>query len=275
MVSLRTMLYPTDFSACSKAVASYADELHRLGVERVDILHVVNLTRLEGAAGGFDINTYIDSETKRVREEAPKLAEEFEKAGIEVRVLDPPAGDPVAEIVRVAESYDFVGMSSHGHGIIRELLLGSTSEGVVRKSKVPVLLFKFKLAEERCLKLCDRMFERILVAYDFSKYADAALEYAIYAAKRLESELHVVYVVEDDRSLGEIEDKLAGVSYKLHERKGVPHKEILALREEIDASIVFVGFRGVNPITAFLLGSVSDFIIRRCPTPVFVAKVVE
>jgi nucleotide-binding universal stress UspA family protein len=58
---------------------------------------------------------------------------------IEVRM-----GDPVDEITKEAESggYDLIIMGSHGHGPIREAMMGDTVRRVVRQSTVPVLVVR-------------------------------------------------------------------------------------------------------------------------------------
>ncbi len=53
-------------------------------------------------------------------------------------------GDPAAEIIRVAEeeSVDLVAMATHGHRLIKDLVLGATVDRVRHALKVPVLLLK-------------------------------------------------------------------------------------------------------------------------------------
>lgn len=53
-------------------------------------------------------------------------------------------GDPAAEIVRVAEEegVDLVAMATHGHRLIKDLVLGATVDRVRHALKVPVLLLK-------------------------------------------------------------------------------------------------------------------------------------
>jgi nucleotide-binding universal stress UspA family protein len=55
-------------------------------------------------------------------------------------------GSPTEEIIRVAEEEDasLICMTSHGKGLFRELLVGSTSLDVVRRAKRPVLILYMK-----------------------------------------------------------------------------------------------------------------------------------
>jgi nucleotide-binding universal stress UspA family protein len=79
------------------------------------------------------------------KDEARDLAQEavgrLQAAGVEAEpeVLDGPAEDA---LLQAAESHDadLIVVGRRGHGLIAGLLLGSTSEYVVRRAKVPVLV---------------------------------------------------------------------------------------------------------------------------------------
>ncbi len=49
------------------------------------------------------------------------------------------AGHPDEEILERLPAHDFVALGSHGHGRIVEMVLGSTTERILRRSPVPVL----------------------------------------------------------------------------------------------------------------------------------------
>jgi nucleotide-binding universal stress UspA family protein len=72
---------------------------------------------------------------------ARELVFKLRAAGIEAEpeALEGPAGDA---LLRVAETRgaDLVVIGRRGHGLVAGLLLGSTSEHVVRRAKVPVLV---------------------------------------------------------------------------------------------------------------------------------------
>ena len=67
-------------------------------------------------------------------EAAPELAQRLE---ILVR-----AGDPVETILDCAHDGDFdcIVVGSHGQGMVSRLLVGSVAEGVIRSSRIPVLV---------------------------------------------------------------------------------------------------------------------------------------
>src|SRR6478672_2380708 len=77
----------------------------------------------------------------------------------------------------------------------RAALLGSTAESVSRTAPCPVLVMH---TDERDWVIgVDTKIElkRVLVAYDFSDYAELALNYALSFAQEYQSELHLLHVL--------------------------------------------------------------------------------
>jgi nucleotide-binding universal stress UspA family protein len=143
---------------------------------------------------------------------------------------------------------------------------------------------------------------RILLATDGSKDAELAANAALDLSKKLDSELHVVYVEpmperhsapmrfavdlppEVVRSVEqEANAKLEKLLEKLrqeegaevgeaHARVGLPAAEILALAEELGVGLIVMGSRGLGGIRRALLGSVSDSVVRHAHCPVMVVR---
>lgn len=133
---------------------------------------------------------------------------------------------------------------------------------------------------------------KILVAHDFSEPADRALVFALGLARRLGATLDVVHVHPDvydghsDPSLGTpwptpeqeqrylrfLEQELArvvglavgaeGEGIARHVVRGNPVKRIQALAEQLGADLICIGSTGKGAVQRFLLGSVSQTIVR-------------
>ncbi len=283
MVSLEKMLFPTDFSNYSMIVTEFLEDLKTAGVKEVAVLFVVNTARLSSVSGGFDLGRYIELEEKRAEEELPKLLEKLEKAGLKAKAIKPyPTGNPVNEILKLSKSYDFIAIGARGRGIFKEILLGSVSEGVARKSEIPVYVFKSKTevleSGVKCYKPCDYLFRKILVAYDFSKYSQKALEYASEISKRTNGEIVLLYVDDGEKTkkgdLDAVTDELKAKGLKVTALKasGIPSKVIISKQIEINATTIFVGSRGVSLPRSLIGGSVSDPVVRMSEVPVFISK---
>jgi nucleotide-binding universal stress UspA family protein len=66
--------------------------------------------------------------------------------------------------------------------------------------------------------------------------------------------------------------KAAGVEAKLLLREGDPADEIVSAAKEGGYNLIIVGHRGLSPVKAFLLGSVSDRIVSHAPCSVLVVR---
>lgn len=100
-------------------------------------------------------------------------------------------GEPADKIISLAkrERADLVVMGTRGHGLLDRMLIGSTTLGVLRKAKIPVLAFK-KSDKKR-----KRAIRHILVPLDLTQRDDSALDYAIEFAGRVGARISVVYVI--------------------------------------------------------------------------------
>ncbi len=147
---LKKLLHPTDFSECSVKAFEYVKALCKSGITKeVVLLHVVNRKRVEAMALGVawfgETAVEFEEEFKeRLMKEAEEKLNELAK-GIDVEVKTiVEYGNPVKKILEVAEREDVsvIVLGSHGRSNFEEVLLGSVSEEVVRKARVPVLVVK-------------------------------------------------------------------------------------------------------------------------------------
>jgi nucleotide-binding universal stress UspA family protein len=137
MLTIRTILHPTDFSERSEHAFHLACSLARDHGARVVLLHVVSIP--VAAYEGVVLPPPIEEAT----EDAKRRLSQMEPAGIPVehRVAE---GDAAEMILRVAEEVhaDLIVMGTHGRTGLGRLLMGSVAEQVVRKAPCPVLTMK-------------------------------------------------------------------------------------------------------------------------------------
>lgn len=142
---------------------------------------------------------------------------------------------------------------------------------------------------------------KILLATDGSEDSELAARTAIDLSKRLDSQLHVVYVTpehayhhayyhlrhreeverfrrEDRLMLDELADRVreaGGILAETHLRVGDAAKEIVGAAEELGAGLIVVGSRGRGRMRRLLMGSVSDSVVRHAHCSVLVVRVGE
>ncbi len=278
------VLYPTDFSLASESGTSVLKDLKDVGVREVVLLHVIDLNRLIGPVSGIDIPAVLHDYEDETRQNLERFGKKIEDMGFEVTVLEPVAGDPASVIADVAVEVnaDLIAIPSHGKGLISGMLLGSVSEGVVKKSRVPVLVIKFISEGGELKTLFDRLFRKILLAYDFSENSEELVRYVReFAVRGKAEEVVVVHVIEkgdaiDDekmRKLDEIRRTFLkhGIDSETIIEAGTPYKEIVRIAEEKSVTMVAVSAKGEGLLRS-LLGGTADGVVRRSRVPVLVCR---
>jgi nucleotide-binding universal stress UspA family protein len=225
------------------------------------------------------------TETLRQRAEAALRAKltETAPAGAQMEVS---VGVPFVEIIRAARSSnaDLVVLGAHGGHYLREWLLGTTAERVIRKGDRPVLVVK---------KSPKGPYRRLLVAVDFSETSKRALALAVRMAPKARLTLLNVYdfgLAEPLRAGGTTSEELlrlqqtyeqqrrerlaafareAGLDpdkAQLLVRYGYPGIVINAVAAEQRTHLVVVGTQGLSGLRYVLLGSVAEHVLReaRC-----------
>ncbi len=133
------VLFPTDFSEPAEKALSFVKNLK--GIEEIVLVHVVDRgeTREEIEANVLEAK-------KRLEAISEELGREGMKAKVHVRV-----GSPPEEINSVAEeeNVSLIAMSTHGMGLFRELLLGSTARDVFSQTERPVLALRTREYEKK------------------------------------------------------------------------------------------------------------------------------
>jgi nucleotide-binding universal stress UspA family protein len=139
------ILYPTDFSDVSKKALDYIKQLKEAGAKEVIVLHVLDERGFDAvalyASGSYDELT--GRILKEAREEGEKVEAALKESGFKVKIRIQ-RGIPLTEILKVEEEegVSAIVIGSHGKTNLEEMLLGSVSEKVIRKSKTPVLIIK-------------------------------------------------------------------------------------------------------------------------------------
>ncbi|HHO77238.1 MAG TPA: universal stress protein [Deltaproteobacteria bacterium] len=140
------ILFPTDFSDVSRKALGFVKRLIEAGGKKVTLLHVIDESNLDTLSSIYTVPDYLKVE-KDLHEKASKemgfIENELKEIGYEV-TTEIAKGIPLREILRVAakEPSSIIIIGSHGKSNIQEMLLGSVSEKVIRKAKIPVLVVK-------------------------------------------------------------------------------------------------------------------------------------
>ncbi|MDY0040040.1 MAG: universal stress protein [Desulforhabdus sp.] len=157
----RKVLYPTDLSAVSKKALRCLLEMKGSGVEEVVLLQVIAQSEAESISehhqylfAGLHLETpgrgeaeFLKSVHQAQEEDARKgltpLESSLKEAGFKVKTRVE-RGVPKLLILQIEqeENVDAIILGSHGVSNLKEMLLGSVSEYVIRHGKKPVIVVK-------------------------------------------------------------------------------------------------------------------------------------
>jgi len=135
----QSILCPVDFSRNSRAALRYAAMLARLSDAHLLVVHVEDPLLATTAAIRYDAAAIIASNEAELRRFVSSVVSPSRPA-VAVTTLEV-AGKPAQEIIKAAMRHrcDLIVMGYRGAGRASRLLFGSTTEGVVRRSSIPVL----------------------------------------------------------------------------------------------------------------------------------------
>lgn len=137
------------------------------------------------------------------------------------------------------------------------------------------------------------MFDNILVPTDGSDCAQAAVGYAEDLATRYRARVHALCVADSrtlenasqadqiknerakiaERTCNELSE--SGVSVEQAVRTDIPHKAILQYATEQDIDLIVMGTHGRTGVERYLLGSVTEKVVRLSDVPVLTVKAVD
>ncbi|MEN6318177.1 MAG: universal stress protein [Syntrophaceae bacterium] len=138
----KKILFPTDFSDVSEKAVQYIKQLKGAGAQEVIVLHVIDekdLLVLSRVPEQYPRITALMEE--EIAKEMAAVEADMTAVGFHVK-LKVKTGKPFREIMMTAaeEKVSIIVIGSHGKSNIKEMLMGSVSENVIRHAGVPLLV---------------------------------------------------------------------------------------------------------------------------------------
>jgi nucleotide-binding universal stress UspA family protein len=144
---MKTILTPIDFSGVTGAVVTEAAALARALDGRIVLLTVIQPPAItsEYAALMDDIAEVQAAGEKHAARQLAKYEAELVAADVSVETVQL-TGAPIPLIAEQAKRFaaDYIVMGSHGHAALYELLVGSTTHGVLLRAECPVVIVPAK-----------------------------------------------------------------------------------------------------------------------------------
>lgn len=281
------ILIPTDGSDVAASAASAAVGLAR----QFDAdLHAIHVVETEPFPVVFeDVTAELAEQGRRALE---AIEERATDADVEATTTVIEDGRPVHRaVLEYADEHgiDLVVMGTHGRTGLGRVVLGSATEQTLRESPVPVMTVHDDTT-------VGETFTSILVPFDGSDGAHAAVDHAFGLARATGATVHLLNVVDHgvvaggDVNVGMVLDALEDSGERAletvaerAEREGVdigdasvrigsPFRSIVEYADEEGVDCIVMGTHGRAGIDRVLLGSVAERVIRQTSVPVIATK---
>jgi nucleotide-binding universal stress UspA family protein len=184
---------------------------------------------------------------------------------------------------------DIVVMGTHGRGLFGRWLIGSITEGILRKVSIPVLTI--------CHVSQPLAFKRILFATDLSEGSKQGFDFALELAQTMRSDLLILHAINPGPAYDGVEilpdvipDGLEEAKARLAEFQAdaarakiktetivvddVPAEAILKAADEQVPDLILVTVQKKGLVERALLGTTAERVIREAKVPVLSIPVV-
>ena len=291
MTTYPSLLCPVDFSEASRAALAQSAAIANHFGAALTVMTVIDpLVAALAASDPTFIRHDLESEQALRRYCEETLA--HTPPGPRRVALRQAVGTPATEIVREAnESHaDLIIMSSHGHRGLRKLFFGSTTERVLRETRVPVLVTPAESTEAVPLSELAARVREIVAPVDLTSASPRQIKVASAIAEAMGLPLMLLHVLPPiDGVLGhhrttapEAAARLERARSQLHELQsaispriqtealvisGEPSEEIVRIAESQGAGLIVMGLHS-SGLLGPRMGSVTYRVL--CVTHAFV-----
>jgi nucleotide-binding universal stress UspA family protein len=292
-MELKLILCPIDFSEFSVMAYQYALSLAEHYKAKVVAFHVVELRKYPFADyAGYEADfakfskALCEGGEVRLREFVNKNPCPGIHPQLVVNIGN--ASDSILAFVQ-ANNVELIVMGTHGRRGFDRLVLGSTTDRVMRKACCPVLVMSKPPRVSTTTTLESRpahRLQRILYCTDFSEHSEGALKNAISATAEYDAELTLLHVIEHvpssvskdeftarcmqqlDRLI--LPEARKTVAVKTVVKVGKPYEQIVHYALEMQMDMITLAARGAEALDRAVFGSTSYRVIQLGPCPVLV-----
>ncbi len=276
---MKRILVPIDFSTEAESAARVAASIARKTGSEIYLIHMLELpvTTIDPA----EMNT-ISSEPQIIyfMKLAHKKFETFKK-------LPFLKGLTVVESIQFQHAFsgiiseseknniDLIVMGSQGASGLQEMFIGSNTEKVVRRSKVPVLVIKQGVE--------DFVVNDIIFASDFNSESKSTFQRVINFTDLFEAKIHLLYIntIHNFNTTKNIESRIARFmedfdfsNYTKNIYNDISiEKGILSFARDIDADLIALNTHGRSGLSQLFNGSVGQELANHALRPVVTFKI--
>lgn len=296
-VSIRNVLFATDFSATSEAALPYASAICRRFGSTLHTVHVLSEASLLMMSGGVDYvsmgTLYEDAHTE-ARQKLDQISDRLEGIPHRNYVRHGQVWKGLAGIIQ-ENDIDLIVVGTHGRTGLGKLLLGSVAEDILRHALCPVLTVGPRVSGRaklpafpkrgRDLAPLELELRQIVFATNFGKNSARMAQEAIGLAEEFRARLTLLHVLEDYAQLGRCPGPMEDGLRRLQEliplnaalqylpesviEFGPPVERILKIAAEREADMIILGaYSSSDPAATHLPWSAAHHVIAQAHCPV-------
>ncbi|MEX0998030.1 MAG: universal stress protein [Flavobacteriaceae bacterium] len=277
---MKKAVLATDLSKAAEVLLQCTEQYKALGIEHITLFHALGISYMN-----FSGYTYLDKTKARLEE----IKDQLETSGFQVEIVIK-EGLPYYELVDFGkENPDhLLILASRGMGFMKGVLLGSTADQVIRRSKNPLLLIQCNEVIKDGNNLephfsCPISYDKVLFATDFSDWSEQAFLFLKDNLLKSSKKIIIAHILDSDkleeRNEQEIErlkqinlERLKrlkndipnqnGLEISIELGTGLPIKELTKLIKDNQINLVLMGAHGKGFIKDQILGSVTRGLIE-------------
>lgn len=280
---MKKILVPTDFSEPSLYGLDAAAEIARKTGAVMHIFNACEVTNYYYTADPVVISPPASIMLEGINENLKKNAEKkltvITKRSTLKGVKTVTACEVTSNVHNSINTYadsikaDIIIMGSHGEGNLKDIILGSTAERVVRFSLRPVLVIPVKPSKG--------IFKNIVFASDFAAEAYGIFPLVKEFAKLNSAKVHLLKIntmdqfsrtIDDRKKLNDFNKKFGGKYITALYSDYMKEEGILNYAREVKADLIAIGTHGKKGLRRFFSEDVSEGIVRLSHIPILIAN---
>jgi nucleotide-binding universal stress UspA family protein len=295
------VLIPLDGSKTAEKVlpcARYLVSKFKIPVELLAVIDIAEMATHISAEKARFLNTMIEDGVRASTTYLRGIASTFADAQVKCTVEKGRAEDAIIERGE-ADTGMLITMATHGRSGLNRFLLGSVAEKVLRATANPLLLVR---ATEETKAAGEMRPTTVIVPLDGSELAESVIPMVAGVAKKLDLEIvlfrayhmpYNVYAGNDSYYAVNYDDLIAGVRDEANEylekkvaevkqlgvakvsavsKEGFAGDEIIAVGRKTPDSLIAMCSHGRSGVKRWVLGSVTETVVRHCGDPVLVLR---
>lgn len=298
----KKILVPLDGSPSAEQVLPLAHALAAklpLAVELLGVVDTVELARGLATIERFYMTSVVADETRRIEEYLAAVEKTFSGSAVTNTVAEGHAAELIIANA-AADKTTLIAMASHGRSGLKRFLLGSVAEKVLRGAANPLLLVR---STEEVKAAGAALLRSIVVPLDGSELAESVLPTVVELAHKLELEIILLraYAIPygaytagegfyDPVNLEALLTRLRQETIDYLERKtaklkregcekvsyvareGLSADEIIKIAGATADSLIAMCSHGYSGVKRWVLGSVTETVVRHARNPVLVLR---